>query len=190
MSKMFRSILALGAGAGAVAALMATSASAAIVSFDGASPGIQTNYVESGFTFDPVRIVNGNCATAPCLALNDNESTTVTAMTPFTLTSFWFQLLGTGTPNTLTVTADGVAFMYAESAYPHNNGGQVIDLSGNAAFQNITSLMFSTFGGGNVRIDDLNLTPIPLPGALPLMLSAIGAAGLMARRRRRQSTQA
>lgn len=177
--------------AGAVAALAAgtlgASASAAIVSFDGQSPGVQSPFVEDGFVIDPARIVNGNCLAAPCLALNDNEQTTITHESglPFTLNSFWFQLLGTGNVNTLTVTADGVAFMFAESMFPHNNGGQFVDLSGNPAFKNITSLMFSTFGGGNVRIDDLDLTPIPLPAALPLMAMGLGAAGFFARKRSR-----
>lgn len=175
-----------GAVCGVLAAgFLGSSASAAVVSFTGAS-GNQTDYVENGFVLDTARIVNGNCLSAPCLALNDNESTTITAQNglTFSVNSFWFQLLGVGNVNTLTVTADGVALALTEAMFPHNNGGQFIDLSGNPDFQNITSLTFSTFGGGNVRIDDIDLTPIPLPAALPLMALGLGAAGFAARRRR------
>ena len=183
--RKIRTVIGVACGL-AVASLAGGAASAAVVNFNSQSPGVQTSYVDSGFVFDSVRLVNGNCLSGACLALNNNETTTITAQNggPFTLTSFWFQLLGNGRVNTLTVTADGVAFLFAESAYPHNNGGQFVDLSGNPAFQNITSLVFSTFGGGNVRIDDLNLTPVPLPGALPLMLSALAGGGLLTRRRK------
>src|SRR4051812_25057916 len=67
-------------------------------------------YLEDGFRFDVARIVNGNCDAAsgrPCMALNDNETSTLTRVGGgvFTLDSFWFQLLGNGTDNALTVTS-------------------------------------------------------------------------------------
>jgi hypothetical protein len=177
-------------GGFALAGFTATAASAAVVSFDGQGAGPQTDYVESGFVFDTARLVNGNCesnATRPCLALNDNETTMVTTESgiPFNLNSFWFQFLGQGSVNNLTLIADGaVALVLSVAEFDHNDGGQVMDLTGNPAFQNISKLTFSTDGGGNVRIDDIDLTPIPLPGALPLMATALAGLGLALRKRK------
>src|SRR5262245_54981110 len=98
-------------GSGAIAALslcalisVSSPSKAMTIGFDG--PDV-TPYVESGFTIDVARIVNGNCLVAPCMALNDNESSTLSQVGggAFTLESFWFQLLGEGTPNALTVTS-------------------------------------------------------------------------------------
>lgn len=167
----------------------ATAASAATLSFDGASAGGAASYTDQGFTFTPVRIVNGNCGAAnPCLALNDNETTTITRVGggTFSLTSLWFQLLGQGTNNTLTVTSSVPAWVVdlPESSYPHNNGF-TIDFA--SVFANVTSITFTTASnGGNVRIDDLVLVPsqVPVPAAAGMLALALGGLGLAGRRKK------
>jgi hypothetical protein len=181
----------LAGACGGALAFSATAASAAIVSFDGENPGSQTNYVEDGFVFDTVDLANGNCesdGTRPCMQVSDGETVTITREGggSFSLSSFWFQLIGAGNVNTLTVIADGVSVLFPATTFGNNDGGQDADLTSNAAFADITTLMFTKSGGGSVRIDDLNLTAIPVPGALPLMLTALGAGGFLARRRKKR----
>jgi hypothetical protein len=179
-------------------AFVGTGVTAATLTFDGAKTD---PYTEDGFVVDPARIVNGNCDSAsgaPCLALNDNETSTVTANdgSAFSLTSFWFQLLGRGTDNTLTVTSSGGGSLSLDAAtYGRNDGGQVFDLTTLAdyatAWSDILSVTFSKTGGGNVRIDDIGLeggggaiAPVPVPAAGLLMLGALGGLAMMRRRRR------
>ncbi len=58
------------------------------------------------------------------------------------------------------------------------------------AFADVSSILFSTGGRGNVRIDDLSATPspapIPPPAAAWLLVGGLGA--LAALRRRRPAT--
>lgn len=178
-STVFGALLAIGA---------ATAASAATLSFDGAFTGNAASYTDQGFTFTPVRIVNGNCGVAnPCLALNDNETTTITRVGggTFSLMTLWFQLLGQGTNNTLTVTSSilGSVIDLPESAYPHNNGFTI----NFASLIDVTSVTFTTASnGGNVRIDDLVLVPsqVPVPAAAGMLALALGGLGLAGRRKK------
>ncbi len=55
------------------------------------------------------------------------------------------------------------------------------DVSG--LFDNIFDLTFTFKGSG--AIDDLNVTAVPVPAALPLLLGAFGALGYVGRRRRK-----
>ncbi|MBC7479379.1 MAG: VPLPA-CTERM sorting domain-containing protein [Pseudorhodobacter sp.] len=169
---------------------------AATVDFTGAGEQGGGSYTEDGLVFDDIRIVNGNCDSAsgrPCGALNDNETSTLTQVGggTFTLSSFWYQLLGNGNPNTLTVMSDlGGLLTFASDVVGHNDDGHTVDLTGLALFQNISSLTFSTTDGGNVRIDDLVLagtgpSEVPLPAGGLLLLGGLGA--LAAFRRRKQA---
>ncbi len=144
-------------------------------------------YIESGFSVDVARIVNGNCNVAPCLALNTNETSVLTRVGGgvFDLTSFWFQILGQ--PATLTVQAYNGATLVdqvdlLESVYPHNNGGQVFSY----LFSNVTSISFHDSGRGNIRIDDanVNVSAVPIPAALPLLATGLAALGFAGRRRK------
>jgi hypothetical protein len=147
-------------------------------------------YVEAGFTIDIARIVNGNCSVGPCLALNDNESSTLTRVGggSFTLDSFWFQLLGNGNPNQLRVRSfDGATLvdtvLFATPTFAHNTPFVYTN-----DFANITSIVFDTNGGGNVRIDDLNVAAVPGPivgAGLPGLILASG--GLLGWWRRRKA---
>lgn len=177
-------------------AFVGTGVTAATLTFDGANTD---PYFEDGFVVDPARIVNGNCdgaSGAPCLALNDNETSAVTADdgSAFSITSFWFQLLGRGTDNTLTVTSSsGGSLSLDASTYGTNDGGQVFDLTSLAdyatAWSDILSVTFASSDGGNVRIDDIGLeggggvAPVPAPAAGLLLLSALGGIAFAKRRK-------
>jgi hypothetical protein len=56
-------------------------------------------------------------------------------------------------------------------------------------FTNITSLMFTRANGfpilDNIVLTFDDVTPVPVPAALPLLLAGVGGLGLMARRKRK-----
>lgn len=169
---------------------LGSAASAATINFDGTKPGDKFNYEEAGLIFDVTRIVNGNCDSAsgkPCMALNNNEQSILTKIGGglFSLSSFWFQLLGNGTGNTLLVETDKGSLSLPVGTWGKNNGGNVIDLTSNTDFFDVAYVKFFTTNGGNVRVDDLT-TPsaVPVPAA-GLLLA--GGLGLMAAVRRRRA---
>jgi hypothetical protein len=132
---------------------------------------------------DSPGIVSGNCLDDPCLGVNSQDPATLTTDTgTFSVSSFWFQLLGAPTDLMVTTSAGMTTLMAAD--YGFNNGGQFIDVSSNALFQNITSLSFLT-NIGNARIDNLvlDVQPIPLPASAVLLLAGIG--GIAAFRRKK-----
>ena len=172
--------------------VLASGAQAATLDFTGAGPQGGGFYTEDGLQFDDVRIVNGNCdalSGKSCGALNDNETSVLTAVGggTFSLTSFWFQLLGRGTDNTLFVITDllATAYEFPRSIFGNNDGGQYVDLTLLTGFAGATSVTFYTEDGGNVRIDDLAIAAVvPVPAAGFLLVGALG--GLAALRRRRK----
>lgn len=183
-----------GIKAGLLAAALLLSAAApsfaSTVDFTGASNQGGGSYSEDGLIFDDIRIVSGNCDAAsdkPCGALNDNETSVLTQVGggTFSLSSFWYQLLGNGNPNTLTVMSNlGGLLTFASDVVGFNDGGHVVDLTGLALFQNVTSLTFSTIGGGNVRLDDLvSPSAVPLPAGGLLLLGGLGALTALRRRK-------
>jgi hypothetical protein len=154
---------------------LAGTASAAIVDF-GTDAGNMASYSEDGFTFAPARLVNGNCLDGACLALNTNETTTLTfASSVFDLEAFSFNLLGQ--PAELTVTSDtGASAVFGTGEYGFNTYNTV-DLG--SLFEGVTSILFDNTGSGNIRIDNVELSgdvaPIPLPATGLLLLVGIGA---------------
>ena len=170
-------------------AMIGTVGHAATLTFDSANVD---PYVEDGFMIDVARIVNGNCDAVsgrPCMALNNNDVSVLTRVGggTFSLASFWFQFLGRGAVNTLTVVSDLGGFLALDAAtFGRNDDGQVFDSSALALFQNVTSVTFSSSLGGNVRIDDIVVAAIPVPAAGLLLFGALG--GLAALRRRRKTT--
>lgn len=181
-----------------VAVTASGAASAATVDFTGAQPQGGGAYTEDGLMFDNIRIVNGNCnalSGAGCGAYNKNEASVLTQVGggTFSLTSFWYELLGRGSgggkkfvANTFYVASNlGGLLTFAANAVGNNDGGHVVDLSTLALFQNVSSLTFSTNGGGNVRLDDLAIAPapVPLPAAGLMLLAGIG--GLVGLRKRK-----
>ena len=145
-------------------------------------------YVQDGFSFAPARIVNGPCLSNGCLALNDNETTGLSflgASGLFSLSGLSFNLLGNGTGNALTVTgSNGTSLSYAVGDFAKNT---YHTLSFGDAFADVSSILFSTGGGGNVRIDDLSATPspapVPLPAAAWLLIGGVGTLAALRRRR-------
>lgn len=183
--------------------LAAYGTSAATVDFTDAQPQGGGAYSEDGLAFNNIRIVNGNCDAISgkgCGAFNNNETSVLTKVGggEFSLTSFWYQLLGRGTgggkkfvSNTFTVTSNtGGVLSFMADLVGHNDGGHVVDLTLLALFQNVTSLTFSSSSGGNVRLDDLAIyspppAPVPVPAAGLMLLAGIG--GLAALRRRKSA---
>lgn len=137
---------------------------------------------------DSPGIVNGigNCADPKCLGVNSVGPATLTAEpgNTFSVSSFWFELLGEA--DDLIVTTSAGMLTLLESIYDHNDGGQVIDVSGNAIFQNITSLAFIT-NTGNARVDDItvDVAPVPLPASAALLLAGMGGLAAIRRRKNR-----
>lgn len=180
------------------AVFASTGAGAATVDFTNAQPQGGGAYSEDGLSFNNIRIVNGNCnasSGAGCGAFNDNEFSVLTKVGggEFTITSFWYQLLGRGVggrfpvTNTFTVSSNlGGVLSFAANIVGHNDGGHVVDLSFLTLFQNVTSLTFRTYRGGNVRLDDLAMaepSPVPLPAAGLMLLAGLG--GLASLRKRK-----
>jgi hypothetical protein len=168
-------------------ALPGAAAAATVIDF---GDGHADPYGEDGFVFAPARIANGNCLSAGgCLALNDNETTTLSRspeQARFSLTGMSFSLIGNGTGNALTVTgSNGASFSYAVGAGFAKNSYHALLFP--TEFVGVHSVTFSTTDGGNVRIDDLAVAPIPLPAAAWLALSGFAALGATRLRRRPRS---
>ncbi|MFN4158431.1 MAG: hypothetical protein ACK4GO_08530 [Gemmobacter sp.] len=171
----------------AMVVTMGTSAAlAATLTFNGSD--------DSAFVVTDGRVVSGRCGPSgpECLALNNrSKTTTITAADGgvFSAVSFWFQLLGQGTNNTLFVESSGGGSVALDVAtFGANNGGQVFSLANLAGFMNITSLTFQSSNGGNVRVDDVTLdsvSAVPLPASGLLLLGAFGLMAGAARRQRK-----
>jgi hypothetical protein len=166
-----------------------------------------TPYTEGGFQIDPIKTDNGNCdgvSGKPCMALNTNDSSTLTKVGggTFTLTSFGFELLGSPAQLTVQEFLSGPTpintFVYTQDDSKNcstycKNVWYVITL----AAANVTSVIFSDTGTGNIRVDDIVVgnalgegDPLatPLPAALPLFAGGLGALGLIGSRRRKRAT--
>jgi hypothetical protein len=172
--------------------LASCAAQAVTITFNMAPPAA-TTVVESGFKVTPTRIVNGNCNNNPCIALNNVQHSDVTSInTPFfTLTNFWFKLLGNGSSNSLLVDTFGLGgihlhqFVFATRNL-HSNQAYLFSALGNAPQIKLTKVVFSSVRGGNVRIDDIvvkAVSTVPIPTSLPLLISGLGFVSLFGRRR-------
>ena len=172
-------------------AFSGVAASASTVGFDGLG-GSDKNNVALGFGLvgNGLRIVNGNCppGRAPCLAINKNERPKITEENSgvFSLTSFWYQLLGDKAA--LTVTTDKGSLSFAAASNGNNDGGHTVNTSALSSFMDIKYVSFDNVSGnpGNVRVDDLGVTnpaAVPLPAAGLLLIAALGGLGAMRRRK-------
>jgi hypothetical protein len=138
----------------------------------------------------------GNCRDGSCIKVNKNGTDTLAIDAPltFSISSFWFQLLGKG--DDLLVTTDKGVFTLLESVFDHNNGhtadASSLSVAEFAALQGITYISFVMGTNGSGRVDDINLSyddgreepsPVPLPAAGLMLAGALG--GLSALRRRK-----
>lgn len=184
--KLRQKVMHLIAGS-ALAVMCVGSLQAATVNFDGATNG--EPLVTGGFSFDVARIVSGNCGiNKPCLALGPNDSTVMTLFGggAFNLSSLWFKNLGQ--PSSLLITSyDVLGGILNSIAYPSvHNAGDTLTFAG--LFDGIFKVRFTDSGEGNIRIDDINaspvpMPPVPLPAAGGLMLAAMAGLGMLGRRR-------
>lgn len=164
-------------------------------------------YVESSFRIDIARIVNGNCdaggnnASKPCMALNDNDVSTLTkdGGGVFTLNSFGFELQGNGDVNQLRVRSYVDATLTSTVLFSIPTYTKNVWYTYATAFADITSIIFDTNGGGNVRVDDINVlakdnspTPAatPLPGAVWLLGTILAGGAGFGRWRKRKAKRA
>lgn len=198
--------LALAAVVGfAVSVTACSSVNAVTITFDA---GVQTKkiYSESGFQVNPARIVNGNCLSGTCLALNKDKSSILTLISgsQFKLTDFWFKLLGEET--SLVVDAYNGDNLMHHLVIGSNEGGDDDKHHSNQptvnlfsllpkyrAWNNLTKVSFKLNDKGNARIDNIvlsasngtNPSPVPVPGALPLLFTGMVGMGILGRKRKR-----
>lgn len=173
-------------------------AEAATINFDQGKPKKGEIYVDGGFAFDPVRIVNGGCLEKGCAALNKNESMTMTLVEGgiFDLRSISFSLLGEGKKKSdagggalVLTTNTGVTLSFTTADYSHNSF-HTFALNADQ-FRGVRSVAFTSTGGGNIRLDSFaaaistssSVSAVPLPASLWLMLGALGGLGLARSRR-------
>lgn len=166
-------------------------------------------YIEDGYRFYDARIVGGPCAGSgpdKCAALNPKEMTVLTRVDgkAFDLTSIWFYLNGKaedGSNSFSIYETDNVSNIvsFTQPTYEHNQG-----YTAAVSFLNVFSITFeSAFAcpietvkstkvkeckdQGNARFDNvvLSTTPseVPLPAAGLLLVGAVGALGVMRRRK-------
>jgi hypothetical protein len=160
---------------------LVNTASATIVDF-GTSAGNLAAHSEDGYTFAHARLVDGNCLDGACLALNTNETTTLTfGGLAFTLEGFSFKLLGR--PAELTVTGNNGASAVFNTG--ENGSKSYVTAELGALFTGVTSILFADTGAGNFRIDNVVLSadivpsadvvaPVPLPATGLMLLSGLG----------------
>ena len=174
-----------------IGSAFAASAATVTVDFDSLGNGPDSTVdLGGGFTADFLRIVSGNCADGSCLAINPNETTTIrrTDGTAFSLTSYWYQLLGRSADlfvQAFDMDGNQVADDFWQGDVDGSNEEVTVFPSD---FINIFSLTFDNLGNGNIRVDDLALSydaqvaPVPLPAAGLMLVMALGGFGTLRRR--------
>jgi hypothetical protein len=155
---------AVGMAIGFISAAGASQPALAVTITFGSSAGNFSPYVEGNFTFDIARIVSDNkCSGAPCMGLNTNETSILTRVGGglFTLDSFSFVLVGN--PPELTIIGFLNATPTATYSFDTGSFSKNDEHVFSTAITNITSLVFTDTGTGNVRVDSINVHAVPGP---------------------------
>ena len=167
------------------AALTADSASAAFtIDFGTASQGSGT-YVEDPFTFSDARLERGdNCAGGACLALNKNESTTMslTGGGTFDLLGLSYNLLGNPAELRIEGSFEDSGEIQRTFSTPKN---ELTKIYFNSDWVELEQVTLSNSGAGNVRVDDISA--VPLPAAAWMMIGGLGMIGSAVARNRRKA---
>lgn len=184
----------------AIMAVPAAGASAAVIDFSDAYIGNHTNYVEDGYTFDRIRVVRGYCGTDPVKLCGTESKFGDSTMTQvgggnFNLNGLWFKFLDAATP--LKLVTDHGEMVWSVGSLLNGSAietgkGYAVSLTDNALFRNISFLKFvnteyGTEGNGvgraDLRIDKLDVAPVPLPAAGVLLLAGLGGFAAIRRRK-------
>ncbi len=216
------------------AATLACSANAAVMQavFDFESVSGQPDpYYQDGFKFAPTQFVGGNCepdASNPdrCLSDSSGNSGILTNMTKygvdqndtaddeaFTLTRFWFQLLGNGNQgnannifvegfdengNSVFLEEYNIGDTDSDVAGDLNPDGPIVKNNGDGYEVLFTTELASVFSvqwrstdTAGIRLDGIEATygmaPVPLPATALLLLGGVGGLGALRAARRKPS---
>jgi hypothetical protein len=152
----------------------------ATIVLDPTAQTLQVNATFSGLTSNDVAAHIHCCAP---LGTNVGVATTLPAFSGFPLgvTS------GTYTSPTFDLTLAGIynpAFVTLEGGLAQAEAALIAGIEGGQTYFNIHTV---NFGGGEIRGQ---LSPVPLPAALPLFATSLGALGLLGWRRKRKAALA
>jgi hypothetical protein len=198
--------LALAALTGiAVSVASSGAATAVTITFDTGTLNNPTKiYSEASFQLTKAIVSSGNCESNKCLVLNKEKSSTLSLISggTFKLTDFWFNLLGEEASldvygyNGNAITNHIV--IESNSSNEHHSSSQSLVhlfslLPGYHVWNNLTKVAFKFDDHGSARIDNIKLitsnganpSAVPVPGALPLLFTAMAGIGVLSRRRKR-----
>ncbi len=134
------------------------------------------------FMFDG-KVTSGNCpfGGSTCILLPNNGTAELTySGGVFDLVSFEYALQGSGSE--VTATSDlGDVFVSQPLQGNNPDNTAIVNWTG------VTTINFESTGNGSVRIGVIDgvvqMTAVPLPAGLPLMLVGLGALGIAKRRK-------
>lgn len=166
-------------------------ASAATIDFDS---GSLSGGVYSQDGFEVVGLNGGNVALpsdcgSQCLRLNNESSGHIYRLTradgsAFTLSSFTYNGRDGEAP-AVDVSSTLFGSVLGGTIYRFNetlNGNQMTATGPLSLFENVTAVYFQSAENGSARIDNLEVTAVPLPAAGFLLLGGLAAIGIARRR--------